>query len=116
MRWLQAVSVIAVILAAIAVFQIKYRADAVAARVAELQRQVDEEAERLSLLKAEWSYLIQPGRIQGLVERHNDRLELQPVEPSQIGRVRDVPMREDARAPAGPLAEGLISKPQRGTR
>lgn len=89
-RWLQAFSAIAVIVAAVAVFQVKYRADAVAARVAELQRRVDEEKERLSLLKAEWSFLIQPARVQGLVERHNDALGLQPLEPGQIARLRDL--------------------------
>lgn len=89
-RWLQALSAMAVIAAAVAVFQVKYRADAVAARVAELQRRVDEEKERLSLLKAEWSFLIQPARVQGLVERHNDKLGLQPLEPGQIGRLRDL--------------------------
>ena len=89
-RLLQLASVIAVIAAAFAVFQVKYRADAAAARVADLQRQVDEEKERLSLLKAEWSLLMQPARIQGLVERHNEALGLAPLEPRQIGRLRDL--------------------------
>lgn len=89
-RWLQLVSVLAVIAAAFAVFQVKYRADAAAGRVAQLQRQVDEEKERLSLLKAEWSFLIQPARIQGLVDRHNEVLRLEPLEPGQIGRLRDL--------------------------
>lgn len=89
-RLLQILSAVAVIAAAIAVFQVKYRADAVAAQVAELQRRVDEEKERLSLLKAEWSFLIQPARVQGLVERHNDTLGLQPLEPAQVGRLRDL--------------------------
>ena len=90
MRWLQLGSVLAVIAAAFAVFQIKYRADQAAHRVAELQRQVDEEKERLSLLKAEWSYLLQPVRIQGLVERHNEALGLEPLQPEQIGRLHDL--------------------------
>ncbi|HEX2256950.1 MAG TPA: hypothetical protein VHG92_09695 [Afifellaceae bacterium] len=90
MRWVQLASVLAVIAAAFAVFQVKYRADAAAHRVAELQRQVDEEKERLSLLKAEWSFLLQPGRIQGLVERHNETLRLEPLQPGQIGRMRDL--------------------------
>jgi hypothetical protein len=89
-RWLQVLSALAVVAAAVAVFQVKYRADAVAAQVADLQRRVDEEKERLSLLKAEWSFLIQPGRVQGLVERHNDILGLQPLQPGQIGRLRDL--------------------------
>ena len=89
-RCLQLASVLTVIVAAFAVFQVKYRADAAAHRVAELQHQVDEEKERLSLLKAERSLLIQPGRIQGLVERHNEALGLEPLETRQIGRLRDL--------------------------
>jgi hypothetical protein len=89
-RWLQLGAAFAVILAAVAVFQVKYRADAAASQVAQLQRQVDEEQERISLLKAEWSYLIQPERIQGLVERHNEVLRLEPLETEQIGRLRDL--------------------------
>ncbi len=92
-RWLQVASVLAVTASAAFVFQVKYRSEAVAERVADLQRAVDEEREAISLLKAEWSYLIQPSRVQGLIERHQLRFELVPVSPEQIGTFADLPMR-----------------------
>jgi hypothetical protein len=95
-RWLQVASVLAVTASAAFVFQVKYRSEAVAERVAGLQRAVDEEREAISLLKAEWSYLIQPSRIQDLIERHQGRFELVPVSPEQIGTFADLPMRRSA--------------------
>ena len=92
-RWLQLASVLAVTASAAFVFQVKYRSEAVAERVADLQRAVDEEQEAISLLKAEWSYLIQPSRVQDLIERYRGRLELEPVSPEQIGTFADLPMR-----------------------
>jgi hypothetical protein len=92
-RWLQIVSVLAVTASAAFVFQVKYRSETVAERVADLQRAVDEEQEAISLLKAEWSYLIQPARVQDLIERYRTRLELEPVSPEQIGTFDDLPIR-----------------------
>ena len=99
-RWLHAVSVIAAAGAAIFVFQVKYRAEAVAEHAADLQRQVDQEKETYSLLEAEWSLLIQPARVQELVGRHAELLKLQPLDPAQITHLENLPMR-----PAGPAPE-----------
>ncbi len=98
-RWLQVASVLAVTASAALVFQVKYRSEAVAKRTTDLQRAVDREQEAISLLKAEWSYLIQPLRVQELIERHQKRFELVPVLPEQIGTFADLPMRRSA-APA----------------
>lgn len=96
-RALQVISVLAAAGAAVAVFQIKYRAEAVAEQVADLQRSVDQENETLSLLHAEWSLLIQPARVQELVERHVELLKLMPLDPGQITKLENLPMR-----PKGP--------------
>jgi hypothetical protein len=92
-RWFQIGSVIVASVAALLVFQLKYRAEAVSERVAKLQKQVDAEKEAISLLKAEWSFLIQPSRIQALVERHNERLQLEPLDPSQVTHLDTIPAR-----------------------
>jgi hypothetical protein len=99
-RWLQVTSVLAAAGAAIFVFQAKYQAEAVADRAAELQRELDQENETLSLLKAEWSLLIQPARVQELVTRHAELLKLQPLDPTQITNLEKLPMR-----PTGPAPE-----------
>ncbi|SEQ40727.1 hypothetical protein SAMN05216548_104196 [Faunimonas pinastri] len=92
-RWLQILSVMAAATAAFVVFQIKYRAEAVAENVAALQRKVDQQRETISLLNAEWSFLKQPGRIEGLINRHNDQMQLQRVDPVQIIDPSILPMR-----------------------
>lgn len=121
-RVLQVVSVVAAAAAAIFVFQIKYRAEAVAERATELQRQVDREAEAVSLLRAEWSLLNQPTRVQELVARHQDMLKLQPLDPKQIVRFEQLPPRPAGPAPddeaalsailgGAPDLEAMIGKP-----
>ena len=99
-RWLQVLSVIAAGGAAVFVFQIKYRAEAVAEYANQLQRQIDQEHETQSLLSAEWSLLIQPARVQELVGRHAELLKLQPLDPVQITKIENLPMR-----PTGPAPE-----------
>lgn len=106
-RWLQISSIVLAGLAALGVFQIKFRAESIADRVAKAERRLAEEKEMVSLLRAEWSYLIQPGRIQALAERHYQQLQLQPLEAGQIGTLDSLPAKpvavetisSDVRAP-----------------
>lgn len=80
-------------LAAVTVYQVKHRADQAAERVATVKRSVQSEEEAISLLKAEWSLLVQPARIQGLIERHSGDFALQSIEPGQIGTIGAIPLR-----------------------
>ena len=107
-RWLQVLSVMAAAGAAIFVFQIKYRAEAVAEHAAQLQRQLDQENETKSLLAAEWSLLIQPARVQELVTRHAELLKLQPLDPLQITKIENLPMRPNGPAPDDAAALSAI--------
>jgi len=107
-RWLQVISVIAAAGAAVFVFQIKYRAEAVAEHAGKLQRELDQENETLSLLEAEWSLLIQPARVQELVGRHAEVLKLQPLDPTQITRIENLPMRPKGPAPDDEAALSAI--------
>lgn len=114
MRWLQVLSVVAAAGAAVFVFQVKYRAESVAQRAAELQRQVEQENETLSLLEAEWSLLIQPARVQELVTRHSELLKLQPLDPTQITRIENLPMRPVGPEPDDAAALSAILEGQTG--
>jgi hypothetical protein len=107
-RWLQVVSVLAATGAAIFVFQIKYRAEVVAEQAAQLQRELDQEKETTSLLAAEWSLLIQPARVQEVVDRHAELLKLQPLDPMQITRIENLPMRPTGPAPDDAAALSAI--------
>lgn len=113
-RWLQVVSVVAAAGAAIFVFHVKYRAEAVAGRAAALQRELDQEIEATSLLEAEWSLLIQPARVQDLVERHAERLELKPLDPQQITEIEKLPMRPKGPAPDDEAALSAILELEAG--
>jgi hypothetical protein len=107
-RWLQIVSVIGAAGAAVFVFQVKYRAEAVAEQAIQLQRALDQEHETKSLLAAEWSLLIQPARVQDLVGRHAEFLKLQPLDPVQITRIENLPMRQTGPAPDDEAALSAI--------
>ena len=107
-RWIQVVSVVAAAGSAVFVFQVKYRAEAVAEHAAQLQRDLDQEKETQSLLAAEWSLLIQPARVQELVGRHQDVLKLQPLDPKQITRIENLPMRPTGPAPDDEAALSAI--------
>lgn len=115
MRWLQVLSVLAAAGAAVLVFQIKYRAEGIADNVAELQRKVDEANEAVSTLKAEWSYLIQPARVQELVNRHADTLKLVPLDPTQIISLDQLPFRPAGPEPADEAALSAILEGATGT-
>jgi hypothetical protein len=107
-RWLQVLSVIAAAGSAIFVFQVKYRAEAVAERATQVQRELDQENEAKSLLAAEWSLLIQPARVQDLVARHRELLKLQPLDPIQITKIENLPMRPTGPAPDDAAALSAI--------
>ena len=107
-RWLQVVSVLAATGAAVFVFQVKYRAEAVAEHAAKLQREIDQERETTSLLAAEWSMLIQPARVQEVVDRHVELLKLQPLDPLQITKIENLPMRPTGPAPDDAAALSAI--------
>ncbi len=46
-----------------------------------------------AVLKAEWSVLDQPSRLQVLVERYSDYLDLKPLDVRQLARLDDIPGR-----------------------
>ena len=100
-RYLNIFLVIGVLAAAATVYDMKHDAERAAERVANLQQRIDEEREQLKLLRAEWSLLNDPGRLQRLVERYNDHLNLQPLEVGQITRIEDVPIKPMKLEPIG---------------
>ena len=92
-RILNIVLIFAVVIGAAVVFNMKHDAENAAERVARLQRAIDQEEGKIDLLKAEWSVLNQPARLQGLVERYNAYLQLEPLDAKQIASIDDLPTR-----------------------
>nr|WP_321456323.1 hypothetical protein [uncultured Cohaesibacter sp.] len=81
----------AVLVGAFWLFQVKHQAKEEGEKIAALQEQIKDEEDALLLLKAEWSYLNRPQRIQKLAEEYQDTLGLKTIEPYQIGDLKDVP-------------------------
>lgn len=90
-RFVNALLVFLMVLSAAAVYDMKYEAELAAEKVASVERRIAQEQERISLLKAEWSVLTQPARLQDLIERHADILQLAPMSAEHIGTLSDVP-------------------------
>lgn len=85
---------------AAAVFGVKTDTAREAAAIAELNDRIAEERQRISELKAEWSALDHPARIQELLERHDDVLGLRPITAEQIDAVELIPPRVATPTPA----------------
>lgn len=83
----------------VGVYVLKFSIEHTASERVALIRQIDAQQETLSLLRADWSYLTQPGHIAPIIARHQDVLELAQINPRQFGRFEDLPMRPARPAP-----------------
>jgi hypothetical protein len=81
------------VLGFIGVYALKYSVEETAAEKAAIERKITQQEGELSLLKADWAYLNQPGHVAPIVARHVEVLALQPVEPEQFGGFASLPMR-----------------------
>ena len=78
-------------------FSVKRQVQEFNAELADLNRSIIADERAIDVLHAEWSYLNNPRRLDGLARRH---LGLKPVRPSQLSTLSALPMRP---APEGPL-------------
>jgi hypothetical protein len=89
-------------------FQLKHEVQALEDEMFRLNRAIVGEQQAIHVLKAEWSYINQPQRLQALAARH---LDLQVMKPAQLGSLADLPMRGEepvavAKTPAKPPQSG----------
>ena len=70
----------------------KYEAETAEARLKALEAQIAAQRDALGILEAEWSVLTQPARLEALASAHREKLGLDVMDPSQVGRVDDVAM------------------------
>ena len=85
---------IAVMVAAAAMtYTIKRNAEVQMATVHKLKTQIHTEEDTIDLLKADWSLLTQPERLQKLTELYQPQLELEPVGARQIVGLDALPPR-----------------------
>ena len=72
-------------------YQVKNKAIEYAEQVFDLRHQISQERIAISLLKAEWSELTQPGRLQELIARYPDVLNLTGFGIDRMVWIRDLP-------------------------
>ncbi|RUV67375.1 MAG: hypothetical protein EOR30_08655 [Mesorhizobium sp.] len=83
---------IAVMVSAAALtYKTKREAEEQLAAVHMIQAQIRYEEDTIDLLKADWSLLTQPSRLQKLAEIYRSQLELEPVSARQIIGLDDLP-------------------------
>ena len=77
--------------AAAMTYTIKRDAGEQLAAVRKLEAQIRIEEETIDLLKADWSVLTQPARLQRLADRYHEQLGLEPATPHQFARIDSLP-------------------------
>jgi hypothetical protein len=88
----------ALVFAAAYVYRIKMESTARTERVLRLHADVREQRDAIAALRAEWSRLDAPVRLQGLAERH---LTLKPISANQYDQLKNLPERPPSFARPG---------------
>lgn len=108
-RVLNAVSVIALLAAAGAVYHVKYSSAFEAQEIAQLRTEIRRERDRIALLHAEWARRTAPDRIQALAENH---LDMQPLDVAHMDRLASLPAKPEKDGDAlGGMIEALVDGP-----
>jgi len=97
-RLLNICVIAALFVAAAYVYKIKYESTQRVEQVAKLRAEIRREHDAIATLRAEWSRLDSPARIQELAKRH---LALRPVEQRQFDRLDQLPERPSDLVPPG---------------
>jgi cell division protein FtsL len=110
MRLVNLIVVIALVLAAAYVYKVKFDSTVQAERVAKLRTEIRRERDSVAALRAEWSKLDNPSRLEGLAKRH---LTLKPVDPTQLENFdllpqRPLPPAVDPNDPIGAMIDDEI--------
>ena len=92
-RVLNLIMLAAMIVAAVATYDMKHKAELAADRVATLQGDIAREKREITMLKAEWSMLTQPAQLQAAITKYADHFRLAPFTPDQIASVDEIPMK-----------------------
>jgi cell division protein FtsL len=97
-RLLNICVIAALFVAAAYVYKIKYESTQRVEQVAKLRAEIRREHDAIATLRAEWSRLDSPARIQELAKRH---LASRPVEQRQFDRLDQLPERPSDLVPPG---------------
>ena len=71
-------------------YRVTHAAQERAQDLKKIEGQITEEARAIDVLKAEWTHLAQPSKVQAMATRY---LGLEPMKATQIAYLNDIPMR-----------------------
>ncbi len=101
------VLIAAMVSAAAFTYTTKHKVEAQLAEVRRIEAKIRFEEDSLTILKADWSLLTQPARLQKLAEIYQGELQLAPLEARQIVNADELPAR--------PVEiEEIIARPRQG--
>lgn len=79
--------------AALLLYSVKYRVQAMDEEIAVLQARIAEERAAIHVLHAEWAYLTRPERVRKLAQAH---LDMEPARGQQMLELADLPFSPDS--------------------
>lgn len=103
------VMIVALLVTAAVVYQLKYASTAEAERLATLRASIRKERDAIALMKAEWARRTSPIYIQGLVERH---LDMKRLDVDSLSSLDDLPEKPAGDGDGiGGMIEALVDAP-----
>jgi cell division protein FtsL len=117
LRFVNICLVLGLVALAYVIYQVKYESRGLDAEIASLGKRIDEERDAIAVLRAEWSLLNRPERIERLAHKY---LKLAPAKPAQLLTVDTVSDRDfdrtraeiaTAAAPAAKAAKSAGKQP-----
>jgi cell division protein FtsL len=109
LRFVNICLVLGLVAIAYVIYQVKYESRALDAEITALGRQIDDERDAIAVLRAEWSLLNRPERIERLAQKY---LKLAPAKPVQLVTVDSVADRDFDRSRLEAAPPALPSAPQ----
>ncbi|KQS72634.1 hypothetical protein ASG39_02455 [Rhizobium sp. Leaf371] len=92
LRTLDIVLIVVMTAAATVTYTIKHQAENKLEDVRSLEAQIKLEEDTIDLLRADWSLLTQPNRLDRLVKAYDKDLQLVPTDPTQLVHPEELPM------------------------
>lgn len=90
LRYLNVIPILGLLGCAVYAYAIKYETMRYSAEIVKARHDIERERNDIAMLRAEWTHLSRPIRVQALADRH---LDLQTISVDQIVRVTDLPDR-----------------------
>ena len=108
LRFVNICLVLGLVALAYVIYQVKYQARGLDAEIASIGKKIDEERDAIAVLRAEWSLLNRPERIERLAKKY---LKLAPAKPLQLVTVDTVTERDFDRTRVEIAAPAPQAKP-----